>query len=99
MERAPFEKDLETGKDLRPDDRLTTADAAEYLSVAYESLKRSRCSGLLRSRPAPAFIKEGHRYVRYFRSTLDTWMAASEEYPSSAAYKLHNRPESATHAD
>ena len=88
--------DIHSDNKGRTMDRLNTSDAAEFLGVAPESLKRSRWSGVLWGRPAPAFVKEGRGNVRYLRSTLEEWLQGSKEYTSTAAYQADREPESVT---
>lgn len=77
-------------------DRLNTVEAAEFLGVAYESLKRSRWSGLLWGRSAPRYIKEGRGNVRYLRTTLEEWLRQSREVPNTGAYSCETAAESVT---
>ena len=79
--------------------RLNTIEAAQFLGVAHESLKRSRWSCRLWGRAAPKFIKEGSGNVRYLRSTLEEWLKISQEYESTADYSNRRRSESVTAAD
>ena len=48
-------------------DRLTTVQAAEYLSVSVPTLRRWTKAGL------PA-IRKGKRWIRYQRTDLDRWL-------------------------
>lgn len=54
---------------------LDTNETAEYLGTTPFTLKNSRCTGVLWSRPAPEFIKL-KRAVRYRKKTLDDWLAS-----------------------
>ena len=80
-------------------DRLNTIEAANFLGVAYESLKRSRWSGDLLGVPAPRFVKVGSRNVQYLRTTLEGWLRQHQEFPNTAEVLRQSAPESVTPAD
>ena len=67
---------------------LSTEDAANYLSVASNSLRRSRWSGILCSLGAPSFIKLGPKAVRYDKDVLDDWLADCSTYSSTAQARI-----------
>ncbi|WP_454104257.1 helix-turn-helix transcriptional regulator [Methylorubrum extorquens] len=58
---------------------LTTSDAAEHLGLGVHRLEKLRISG-----GGPEFIKLG-RSVRYERTALDAWIAASRRRSTSEA--------------
>ena len=61
-----------------------TNQAAEYLGTTPNTLKCGRGTGILWSRPAPAFIKL-QRAVRYRKETLDEWLALLPEEKQNTA--------------
>ena len=63
---------------------LDTNETAEYLGTTPFTLKNSRCTGILWSRPAPAFIKL-QRAVRYRKETLDEWLDSLPEEQQNTA--------------
>jgi len=67
---------------------LSTEDAANYLGVASNSLRRSRWSGILCSVCAPSFIKLGPKAVRYDIGVLDDWLANCSTYTSTAQARI-----------
>jgi hypothetical protein len=52
-----------------PDPLLTTIEAANYLRLAPDTLKRYRYLGV-----GPTFLRAGRAAIRYRRSALDAWM-------------------------
>ncbi len=61
-----------------------TNQAAEYLGTTINTLKVSRSTGVMWSRPAPSFIKL-KRAVRYRKDTLDKWLDSLPEEISNTA--------------
>jgi predicted DNA-binding transcriptional regulator AlpA len=61
---------------------LTSAAAAEYVSLSVSMLAKMRCLG-----GGPAYIKLG-RAVRYARVDLDFWLAARRVRNTSDADRL-----------
>ncbi|MFC6670502.1 hypothetical protein [Marinobacterium aestuariivivens] len=57
-----------------PNNHLKSQAAANYLLVAESTLRKSRVTGILCGRAAPAYIKMG-RTVLYTRTDLDAWVA------------------------
>ncbi len=53
--------------------RLDTHEGASYISLASNTLRASRTSGVLCGVPAPAYRKIG-RKVLYDRVVLDEWL-------------------------
>ncbi len=54
---------------------VTEADAAKYIGMSRDFLRKSRCEGNLKGRtPAPPFIRTGARAVRYDLRDLDAWI-------------------------
>ncbi len=70
----------------RPDDLLSTADAAEFLHVKAGTLEVWRSSG----RYGLKFLKIG-RCVRYRRADLESWLASREA--SSTSRPAEAKPE------
>jgi predicted DNA-binding transcriptional regulator AlpA len=62
---------------INADRLLTTSDAADHLSLGVHRLEKLRLSG-----GGPVFVKLG-RSVRYERSALDAWIAASRRRSTS----------------
>lgn len=67
---------------------LSTDEAANYLGVASNSLRRSRWSGILCSIDAPSFIKLGPKAVRYKKDVLDEWLANCASYSSTTQARI-----------
>ena len=57
------------------DNLIDTKKAAKLLDVSQETLRQSRCTGLLFGRPAPEYLKLGRRTVRYPMQELKDWLA------------------------
>ncbi len=53
---------------------LKSKQAAEFLGINDDVLRKSRSTGLLFGLPAPSHIKLG-RIVRYEESTLNSWVS------------------------
>jgi len=56
---------------------LTTEEAAEWLKIPAATLKWWR-----HSKTGPPYVVKGTKYVRYRRSALEEWAAASEVSPT-----------------
>jgi hypothetical protein len=54
-------------------------DAAQFIDVSDETLRRSRCTGYLLGAPAPKHIKFG-RTVKYRLTDLTDWVNAIDEH-------------------
>ena len=58
-------------KRFRPDDELTTAEAAQYLGILPSTLRWLRQSGR-----GPMYLDYGYRTKRYLPRHLDAWKRA-----------------------
>ena len=65
--------------------RLDTHAGAAFLGCADATLRKSRVTGTLLGRPAPAYRKVG-RKVLYDRETLIAWLEQFEPQRSTAAH-------------
>ena len=63
---------------------LTADEAAKYLGVSYETLKRARYTSKLNGQPAPKHLRLNYRTVVYRKTTLDEWLNALEEFETGA---------------
>ena len=52
---------------------ITTAQAAEFLGYSPQTLKVSRCTGILAGVDSPKYIKMGKR-IRYQIPALEDWV-------------------------
>lgn len=64
--------------------RLSSNEAALFLGIAPYTMRRSRTTGTLLGRVAPAYRKIGGRVI-YERSTLNSWLDACPEQLNTAA--------------
>ncbi len=61
---------------MTQDNLMTTHEAAAYLRIRPETLANFRASGT-----GPAYIRLGRKSIRYCRSDLDAYLAASRVAP------------------
>lgn len=67
---------------------LTPEQAAEYIGVSTHFLRNARYRGTVAGHtPGPAFVKLGHRTVRYQRADLDAWLATHRVQPRQRSAK------------
>ncbi len=63
---------------------FTSGEAAKYLGVSYETLKRARYTSKLNGQPAPKHMRLNYRTVVYRKTSLDEWLNSLEEFETGA---------------
>ena len=82
---------MTTAKAPTEPERMTTAEAAEYLGISVKTLEGTRGKHRSRYRPGPPFHRELGRSVFYLRSELDAYRGVSEAVVAEPAERKTRR--------
>ena len=64
---------------MKPEPKLKTSEAAEYLRLSLSTLAKMRVAG-----KGPRYAKAGSRLIVYDRKDLDAWLSVRAVTPANA---------------